>query len=83
MLNRQPQGKKRTRTQTVQSHAPAPNLDFAQEEDMPIHRYVNPIPGRQRDDWIQELKELNLILDYQNKILVEILAALTNQDSRT
>lgn len=83
MLNRQPRGKNRTPMQTAQSHTPAPSLYFSQEEDMPIHRYANPIPERRRDDWIQELKELNLILDYQNKILVEILTALTNQNGRT
>ena len=53
----------------------------AATEEMTMHRYVHSLPARtgpervQEDLWCQ-LQELNQILDYQNKILVEILSAL-------
>lgn len=45
------------------------------------HRYVHNLPVQTAREWEREalwcqMRELNQVLDYQNKILVEILAAL-------
>ena len=53
----------------------------AAAEEMTMHRYVHSLPiltdeERERGNFWCQLQELNQILDYQNKILVEILAAL-------
>ena len=53
----------------------------AAAEEMTMNRYVHTIPLAADQDqegeelWCQ-LEELNRVMDYQNKILVEILAAL-------
>ena len=53
----------------------------AATEEMTMHRYVHSLPMLSRQEREQEalwcqMRELNQVLDYQNKILVEILAAL-------
>ncbi len=51
----------------------------AAAEEMPVHRYVHILPQMarpDRDELCCQMRELNQILDYQNKILVELLAAL-------
>lgn len=53
----------------------------AAAEEMTMHRYVHSLPVQTTREsegealWCQ-MRELNQVLDYQNKILVEILAAL-------
>ena len=53
----------------------------AAAEEMTMHRYVHSLPVQTAREWEREalwrqMRELNQVLDYQNKILVEILAAL-------
>lgn len=53
----------------------------AAAEEMTMHRYVHSLPMQTAREWEREalwcqMRELNQVLDYQNKILVEILAAL-------
>ena len=53
----------------------------AAAEEMTMNRYVHTIPVASSQDWepdglLCQMRELNQVLDYQNKILVEILAAL-------
>lgn len=53
----------------------------AAAEEMTMHRYVHSLPvlsgpGREREALWRQMRELNQVLDYQNKILVEVLAAL-------
>ena len=53
----------------------------AAAEEMTMHRYVHSLPMLSRQEREQEalwcqMRELNQVLDYQNKILVEILVAL-------
>lgn len=53
----------------------------AAAEEMTMNRYVHTIPvstgqDREREELWCQLWELNQVMDYQNKILVEILSAL-------
>ena len=53
----------------------------AAAEEMTMHRYVHNLPivsdrDREQEELWCQMRELNRVLDYQNKILVEILAAL-------
>ena len=47
-------------------------------EEMTMHRYVHRLPDQacERGLLWEQLQELNRVLDYQNKILVELLASL-------
>ena len=45
----------------------------AAAEEMTMHRYVHSLPVQTAREWEREALQ---VLDYQNKILVEILAAL-------
>ena len=81
MINRQPREKNRSLIQPVPTQPPLPGQ--SQEDDVPMHRYASTLSLCRHSGVHAQLQELNLILDYQNKILVEILAALNQRNGPT
>lgn len=55
--------------------AAAAELVQPAQEEMSVHRYVHTIPIRDCD-CVSQMEELCQILDYQNRILVELLETL-------
>ena len=51
----------------------------ARREDMPMCRHVHNIHTEGICCVVEQLREMNLILDYQNRILVELLQAVRGE----
>lgn len=64
-----------TDTAQTETESQAETQTETQADEMPINRYVNAVFRTQEDsvDLLRQFRDLSMILDYQNKILVEIL----------